>query len=67
MMWSGFTEIIGYKDGKQVEKFNMLEVEGEIEECQLNGKNMSEEEGRAYVEKFADAKQLNEYWNEPQQ
>lgn len=64
---SWYTEIIGYKDGKQVEKFNMLEVEGEIEECQLNGKNMSEEEGRAYVEKFADAKQLNEYWNEPQQ
>jgi hypothetical protein len=64
---SWYTEIIGYKDGKQVEKFNMLEVEGEIEECQLNGKNMSEEDGRAYVEKFADAKQLNEYWNEPQQ
>ena len=59
---SWYTEIIGYKGGKQVEKFNMLEVEGEIDECQLNGKTMSEEDARAYVEKFADAKPLNEYW-----
>ncbi len=44
----------------------MLEVEGEIDECQLNGKSMTEEDGRAYVEKFADAKPLNEYWNELQ-
>ena len=62
-----YTEIFGYKDGKQVEKFNMLEVEGEIDECQLNGKNITHEEGRAYVEKFADAKPLNEHWNEPEQ
>jgi hypothetical protein len=64
---SWYTEIIGYKGGKQVEKFNMLEVEGEIDECQLNGKTMSEEDARAYVEKFADAKPLNEYWNNPQE
>lgn len=64
---SWYTEIIGYKDGKQVEKFNMLEVEGEVDECQLNGKSMTEEAGRAFVEKFADAKPLNEYWNEPEQ
>lgn len=64
---SWYTEIIGYKDGKQVEKFTMLEVEGEVDECQLNGKSMTEEAGRAFVEKFADAKPLNEYWNEPEQ
>ena len=64
---SWYTEIIGYKDGKQVETFNMLEVEGEVDECQLNGKSMTEEAGRAFVEKFADAKPLNEYWNEPEQ
>ena len=61
---SWYTEIIGYKDGKQVETFNMLEVEGEVDECRLNGKVLTEEEGRAYVEKFADAKPLNEYWND---
>ena len=63
---SWYTEIIGYKDGKQVESFNMLEVEGEIDEAQFNGKTMAEEDARAYVEKFADAKPLNEYWNEPE-
>jgi hypothetical protein len=64
---SWYTEIIGYKDGKQVETFNMLEVEGEVDEARLNGKVLTEEDARAYVEKFADAKPLNEYWNEPEQ
>ena len=45
----------------------MLEVEGEIDEAGLNGKTMAEEDARAYVEKFADAKPLNEYWNSPQE
>jgi hypothetical protein len=61
---SWYTEIIGYKDGKQVETFNMLEVEGEVDEARLNGKVLTEEDARAYVEKFADAKPLNEYWND---
>ena len=30
-------------------------------------KTMSEEDGRAYVEKLADAKPLNEYWTSPQE
>lgn len=59
------TEIFGYKDGKQVEHFSMLEVEGEVSECGLNGKSMTAEEGSAFVGKFADAQPLNEYWNEP--
>ena len=42
----------------------MLEVEGEVDEARLNGKVLTEEDARAYVEKFADAKPLNEYWND---
>ena len=61
------TEIFGYKNGKQVEHFAMLEIEGEIDECTMNGKPMSKEEGRAFVNKFADAQQLNEYWEGPQE
>ena len=59
------TEIYGYKSGKQVEHFEMLEVEGEIDGCGLNDKEMTPEQGRAYVNKFADAQPLNQSWTEP--
>ena len=59
------TEIYGYKGGKQVEHFEMLEVEGEIDGCGLNDKEMTPEQGRAYVNKFADAQPLNQSWTEP--
>lgn len=58
------TEIYGYKNGKLMENFTMLEVEGEIDECSLNGKTLTADEGRAYVNKFSDAQPLNQYWKD---
>ena len=58
------TEIYGYKGGKQVEHFEMLEVEGEIDGCGLNDKDLTPEEGRAYVSKLSDAQPLNQNWHD---
>ena len=42
----------------------MLEVEGEIDECSLNGKDLSKEEGRAYLDKIPQGEQITAYFND---
>ena len=57
-------EIHVFKNGKRIEKFNVLEVEGEIDECSLNGKNLSKEEGRAYLNKVPEGQKITAYFRE---
>jgi len=57
-------EIHAFKNGKRIEKFNVLEVEGEIDECSLNGKDLSKEEGRAYLDKIPQGEQITAYFND---
>lgn len=57
-------EIHAFKNGKRIEKFNVLEVEGEINECSLNGKDLSKEEGRAYLDKIPQGEQITAYFND---
>ena len=57
-------EIHAFKNGKRIEKFNVLEVEGEIEECSLNGKNLSKEEGKAYLGKIPQGQDITAYFRD---
>jgi len=57
-------EIHAFKDGKRIEKFNVLEVEGEIEECSLNGKAISKEAGRAYLNKVPQGQEITAYFRD---
>jgi hypothetical protein len=61
---SVFTEIFGFKDGKQVEHFTMKESFGEIEECTLNGKPYSKEQGGAYADRLPQGTEIPTYWKE---
>ena len=57
-------EIYAFKNSKQLWKLNVLEVEGEIEECSLNGKSISKEEGRAYLDKIPQSQEINAYFRD---
>ena len=57
-------EIYAFKNSKQLWKLNVLEVEGEIEECALNGKAISKEEGRAYLDKIPQSQEINAYFRD---
>ena len=57
-------EIHVFKNGKRIEKFNVLEVEGEIEECALNGKPLSKEAGRAYLDKVPQGQEITAYFRD---
>lgn len=60
--------IYAFKGGKQLWKLFVLEVYGEISECSLNGKNISVEEGKAYMEKIPEGQEITAYFRdiEPQ-
>ena len=57
-------EIHVFKNGKRIEKFNSLEIEGEIDECSLNGKPLSKEEGRAYLNKIPEGQKITAYFRD---
>ena len=42
----------------------MLEVEGEIEECSLNGKKLSKEDGKAYLGKIPQGQDITAYFRD---
>ena len=51
--------IYAFQNGKQLWKLFVLEVYGEIDECTLNGKAISKEEGRAYLDKVPECEKIN--------
>ena len=57
-------EIHVFKNGKRIEKFNSLEIEGEIDECSLNGKPLSKEEGRAYLNKIPEGQKITAWFRD---
>ena len=57
-------EIYAFKNSKLLWKLNVLEVEGEIEECALNGKAISKEEGRTYLDKIPQSQEINAYFRD---
>lgn len=57
-------EIHAFMNGKRIWKLNVLEVEGKIDECALNGKNISNEEGKAYLDKVPEGEEITAYFKE---
>ena len=57
-------EIHAFKNGKRLWTLNVLQVEGEVFECALNGKDISKEEGKAYLERVPEGKKITAYFNE---
>ena len=57
-------EIIAFKNGNQVAKFNCLQVEGEIDECSLNGRNLSKAEGQAWLDRVPEGKEITAFFKD---
>ena len=57
-------EIHAFKNGQRIWKLNVLEVEGEIYSCTLNGKDISKEEGKSYLDKIPQGTEINAYFQE---
>ena len=61
---SYYYEVFTLRDGKVVERFNALEIYGEIDECSLNGKSISTAEGKAYMNAIPEAEEPFIFWQE---
>ena len=61
---SYYTEIFKFRNGTVIERFNGLEVYGELDGCALNGKEISVEQGKAYMQAVPEAKEPFISWTE---
>ena len=61
---SYYTEIFKFRNGKVIERFNGLEVYGELDGCALNGQEISVEQGKAYMQAVPEADEPYIYWTE---
>ena len=61
---SYYYEIYTLSGGKVVEAFNALEVYGELDSCCLNGKEISVEDGKAYMKAIPEVYEPFIFWNE---
>ncbi len=61
---SYYTEIFKFKGGKVIERFNGLEVYGELDGCALNGEEVNVEQGKAYMKAVPEADEPFIYWTE---
>ena len=61
---SYYTEIFKMRNGKVAETFNCLEVYGEIDACALNGKEISAEQGKAYMKAVPEANEPFIFWTD---
>ena len=59
---STYSEIFAFKNGKQIEHFNALYIYGEIDGCELNGKELSKEAGKAYVDNLPADKEFSVFF-----
>lgn len=55
-------EIHAFKDGKRIWKLNVLQVEGEIDGCSLNDKDISKEEGAKYLEQVPEGQEIHAWF-----
>lgn len=54
--------IYAFQNGKQLWKLFALEVYGELDECSLNGKEISKEQGKAYLDKVPEGKEISAWF-----
>ncbi len=57
--------ISAFRKGELVEQFSALEANGIVANCELNGKPISEDEGRAYLDGLTGWTELNTYFHNP--
>jgi hypothetical protein len=53
--------MIGFKNGQQADHFTVLKIAGEIDECSLNGKTISNEEGQAFLNGLPEIEKMEFY------
>ena len=56
--------IYAFQNGKQLWKLFALEVYGELNECSLNGKNIPVDEGKAYLDKVPEGKEITAWFRD---
>ena len=56
--------IYAFQNGKQLWKLFALEVYGELDECSLNGKEISKEQGKSYLDKVPEGKEINAWFKD---
>lgn len=61
---SQYIEIYAFKNGKRIETFTALLVAGDVSECSLNGKEIGEDAGQAYLAKLPSFGDLNSYFKD---
>ena len=54
--------IYAFQNGKQLWKLFALEVYGELDECTLNGKAITKEQGKAYLDKVPEGEEINAWF-----
>ena len=61
---SQYVEIYAFKNGKLIETFTALMVAGEVDECSLNGRDISVEAGKAYLAKLPKFEDMPSYFRD---
>ena len=56
--------IYAFQNGKKLWKLFVLEIYGEVDECSLNGKDISKEEGRAYLDKVPEGREISAWFKD---
>ena len=64
---SWYTQMFEISKGRILHRFNVLEVYGEIDECHLDGKALSKEQGRQYIDNLPPTEEPSLYWEDIQE
>ncbi|MBP5799129.1 MAG: hypothetical protein J6W43_04370 [Prevotella sp.] len=54
--------IYAFQNGKKLWKLFVLEIYGEVDECSLNGKDISKEEAKAYLDQVPEGREINAWF-----
>lgn len=57
-------EIHAFKNGERIWKLNVLEVEGKIDGCSLNGKDISTDMCKSYLDKVPEGQEITAFFTE---
>ena len=61
---SQYIEIHAFRNAKRIERFTALQVLGEISECTLNGRDITQEAGKAYLANLPQFKEMTGYFKD---
>ncbi len=61
---SQYLEIYAFKNAERIERFTALQVLGEVSECTLNGRDVNQEAGKAYLANLPKFDELSGYFKD---